>query len=182
MLLLRRAGPVVALLLFSALTPVRAPAQILSPGARLRITAPAQQVDRRVASLIAARGDTLTVRYEGAADPVNLPVGQLTRVEVSRGRHGHLLTGAVAGLVAGTVVGGAIGASYDDEESAWVSPIIFVLAAGLGASAGLVAGGVTGAAIRTERWVTIPPSLLRPTVGMWRPAEGGLGLRVSVFF
>ena len=119
-------------------------------------------------TVVEVRGDTLL--FKGAGGGIILvPAASLTRLEVRRGTHSHLFTGAVTGLLIGAVVGGAIGYSLTSDESEYSGVGVV-----LGAPVGLV-GAVVGAVVgsrQTERWERLR---LPVSVGLL-PGTGTIGL------
>jgi hypothetical protein len=101
----------VRLLLFAAATfvsPIEQHAQTLElePGAKVRVVAPALWAARYQATIGARRGDTLSLVRQKAA-PIDVPLGSVTRIDVSRGRSRR--AGAIRGIVWGAGVGVALG-------------------------------------------------------------------------
>ena len=167
----------------------------LAVGSRARVTASALGPDRRVATVLAHRGDTLALRPEGTQDSLALPLAQVTRLEVSRGERGRVRRGLALGLLGGAVLGAAGGyAMYESDPCAGesieslgclASPPLsrseeMLVGAGLGGLLGAVAGGVAGALWRTERWERVPlgPRVARVRV---RP-DYRRGLTLAVAF
>ena len=173
----------------------QAPAALpIADGTRARVTAPALGPSRRVATVIAQRGDTLVLRSEGALNSVAVPLAGVTGLEVSRGRHTRVRRGLAVGLVTGAVVGAV--ASYaaykpdtcgETELGCFLSPLPefsrsdeTVLGAIGGGLLGAAVGSVVGLAWRTERWerVSLPPRIARVRLA---PTPGG-GLAIGVAF
>lgn len=80
----------------------------LAPGARVRITQAGQQP--RVATVVAHTRDTLLVRWPDLTNTVAVPVAEISRLDVSTGRHRNLVKGMVLGTVGGAAVGALVGA------------------------------------------------------------------------
>lgn len=101
-----------------------------------------------------------------------IPLAGTTKLEQSRGRKGHALTGALIGAAAGAAATvGLLIASRDDSEfttgmALAMGGVAFVLP-GVGIGAGI------GAAVRTDRWETVPlperPGSIRPAVAVRIP-------------
>jgi len=165
-----------------------APAASLRPGARVRIARIA--VKPLVATVVARIGDTLVVRAPGLAKPLALPLAEISRLDVSTGRHRNLGKGMLVGIVAGGAVGaglgavtyqpctsteflGCLGAPSDRGESVTIGGI-------LGGALGLVAGSLIGAA-RRDTWKRVPLDGSRVAVSV-RPRAHGAGLGVALQF
>src|SRR5262245_31142734 len=75
----------------------------LHAGARLRVTVhePSQAQRQLVGSLRTFDSETLTLSSSDSGGPVALPRPTITRVEISRGRHGHVAMGLLLGAVLG---------------------------------------------------------------------------------
>src|SRR5829696_6913101 len=76
-----------------------APTASINPGARVRITQAGQQ--SRIAVVVARRSDTLLVRWPEFTTTVAVPLGEISRLDVSSGRHRNLRKGAVLGTLVG---------------------------------------------------------------------------------
>ena len=62
----------------------------LHPGQRVRVTAAAYGLEKRIATFAAMRADTLVLT---ADTTMSCPVSAVTRLEVSTGRRGHFWMG-----------------------------------------------------------------------------------------
>lgn len=145
----------------------------LSPGARVRVTVgvpvaerhlgafSSRPVRRLVGTLEAVRADTLVLREKTLQ---LVPVDSVRLLEVSRGRHREIWTGAAIGFAIGAVAGGLSGAllSSSCESSECVDPGEFIVGStlGLGVAGGLI-GAVVGAATETDTWEEVPLDRLR---------------------
>ena len=145
------------------------------PGARVRVTHPDEGT--RVGTALALTDDLLFVRWADGSDTVGVSLAEVTRLEVSMGRHKYrALKCAGMGLVAGAAVGALAGAaSYGNSDSfigkgAFAAGGAFVLGS-LGGLIGLVSG-----VVRSETWHELP--LDRSRVGILGPA-GGHGTRLG---
>ena len=126
----------------------------LTPGTRVRLTAPALNLpDREEGRVLALRRDTLDVRLEGISDSLALPLAYVTTLEVSPGRHSAVGKGVFLGLITGGLLGALVGAqTYHPCDCinlgrGWNAGIGGVI----GGLAGMVVGGVIGAHGR-ETW------------------------------
>jgi hypothetical protein len=141
----------------------------LMPGTRVRVTHPAEGI--RVGTALALTDDLLFVRWADGTDTVGVPLAEVTRLDVSSGRHKYLaLKHAGIGLVAGAGLGAIAGAvSYDDSHSfaghgAFVAGGAFALGT-LGGLIGLVSG-----VLQSETWQQLP--LAQSRVGVLVPSGG----------
>ena len=161
-------------------SPAPAPEPAVAPGTRVRITVPGEA--RRVGTVVAIVGDTLVAQWErGGARGVAL--SQLSRLEVSRGRHRRPWRGAGLGLALGATVGAVVGAAtYEGCEGRancmelggpGTNAVAAALVIGV---AGAAVGGVLGASRPTEAWRSVPRERLRVGITM---LPGGLGLALS---
>ncbi len=124
---------------------------------------------RRIGKVREARGDSLSVVWlDGGA--ATLPMADIARLDVSRGRRRFVLRGLIIGAFAGAGAGAIVGAlSY--SEPACVAPCVVddewfgrdfntVLGAYFGGLGGLLAGGAVGTFGRRESWERVPlPSI-----------------------
>ena len=135
---------------------------LLRPGVRVRVsTAPqTSQPDWLVGTVTDVSSDRLTIRSQrDSAREMQWARKDLVRLEVSRGRRSHWLTGLGLGFLAGGAVGAAIGyqALHEGHDLAPRD------AALMGAIPGAVGGGLIGLAIgsgsKSERWQAIPVTM-----------------------
>jgi hypothetical protein len=143
----------------------------LQEGVRVRVTR--SHGRSVVGTYLGAEMDSVRVLQEGHERPQRLPAGDVSKIEVSRGRSrakGALIKGLI-GLGIGAVSGAIVGAAtYSDSDSTVCNadfgcgPAFCILicsksqAAGLvgtiGAAAGLVIGTITGVVTGQEQWQT----------------------------
>ena len=155
--------------------------QTLTPGSRVRITHPGEGT--RTGTVVALTADTLEVRLAGRIEPAHLPLAELTRLDVSRGRERHMGNagkGLVIGAVAGVVAGLAAGDDDCSNKLVCISrPAGAVLGGAFFGGIGGVLGLVSGV-IPSESWERVP--LQERRVSLVVPAHGrgaGLGLRLA---
>ena len=160
------------------------PTKLLRPGARIRITQPGEHP--RVAILVARNSEELVVQGPKLANDEGVPLGQITRLEVSTGRHRNVLKG----MALGTAIGGAGGllfgaAAYqpctsmcimapnDRGESAAIGGVLF-------GTLGLLVGTIAGVQSH-DSWQRVPLDDLRAraTVGL---QASGRGVGVTLKF
>ena len=162
-----------------------APAASLVPGARVRIKT-RDDAKPRIAIVVAHTADTLSVRLPEFANTVAMPLDEITRLDVSLGRHRNVTRGIVVGTVAGGTVGALVGAmSYqkctsqcllapeDRAQSAAIGGIV-------GGGLGFLVGSLTGLA-RQDDWKRVPLDGKRVAVSV-RPRSHGAALGVTLEF
>ena len=141
------------------------------PGDRVRIWT----ADRRaIGFLIALTEDTLVIAEQEDRHTVlhTYRTGTVRSFEVSRGRHGHPVTGIFVGALFGAAAGLAIGDAVCASDDWCFGPLVGLI---VGPPSGALLGGITGALIRTDRWVTV--SGRRMTVSI---APTGRGVAIGV--
>ena len=165
-----------------------APAATLPPGARVRIARIAEKP--LVATVVTRVGDTLIVRAPGLANPLAVPLAEISQLDVSTGRHRNVGKGILVGIVAGGAVGAGLGAATyqpcestefmgcflapkDRGESVRVGGVV-------GGALGLVVGALIGAP-RRDTWKRVPLDGSRVAVSV-RPRAHGAGLGVVLQF
>lgn len=160
---------------------LRAQQTSVSPGERVRVTAPDFQ--RRVGTVVAVRADTLVFQARGAELPVPLSIPDVSRLQVARGRQSPIrgaLIGSGVGALAGYGIAAALVAGEECDASDCLGPreiaAFFVWA---GAT---VTGAIGGALIaaQTERWVSVPLASLAPAGAVTRPGGVPRGTLVRV--
>ena len=143
--------------------PDTASAQRLTPGQRIRVTAPRLQMQRQPGQLVRFDRDSLILVSAGQRWFV--PRQLLTQLDASGGRRGHLLAGVLVGAVVGAVAG-LIAISPEGTctgSGDYGAVCRGVVAFSVGAGAAL--GALVGTLVRTERWVPVPldsPQFVRP--------------------
>ena len=167
------------------------------PGARVRITAPSVSAEQFIGEVVRVSGDTLVVTakmfrsmVKGAPTYISkrleVPFASVTRLDVSRGKKNHILTGALVGLLVGGGVGAIHGSSLGDDDPEPFSIITLTAeqkaaAWGIGFGAvGLVIGAAIGATKKTDIWKPVPLDRIR--VSMAPQRHGGLALSASFEF
>lgn len=131
-------------------------------GERVRITTPSQRGPYRyVGGVAEVRGDTLMVQTGDAAAPRPVAIADISKLEVSRGKHGNgrrgMLYGTLIGAGVGTIAGAASYKKPDCAGSTWFCDTgrgADAFAGGLvGGVIGFAIGGIWGATHSSERWV-----------------------------
>ncbi len=164
---------------------------VLAPGARLRLTAPAIARERMVGRLISEDADSL--RLEVGTGVITLPRESVTKVEIShsRSRRAH---GARLGLLVGAVAGAALGYAMGEDQKdavpfctlggcATLGPFWLnkpASAAAVGIFFGAVGAGVGALVSPGEKWASIPNQRVRLSLA---PAPGrGVVAQLTIGF
>ncbi len=148
-------------------------------GTRVRVTAPELDLDKYDGTVVAVRGDTLTV------GTVQVPLASVTRLDVHQGRKGNGGKGAIIGTLVGLPTGLALGVFYqqacsnssDIGQTCLGLVPIGAVAVGL---AGALVGGTVGALMKTDRWSEVPLERLR--VSLAPQGDGRFAFGLSVRF
>lgn len=164
----------VAALFFSS--PVAAQMAGLEAGTRVRVTSPPDELNKHVTIVIEVRHDSIVV--SGRSGQRTVAVANITALDVSTGKRGHMLRDGAVGLGVGALLGGVLMKSASDDcpgggaYGACGAPVLEAEATAFGAlvlgSLGLLTGAAVGAFWdRSDRWepggaavkATIAPSL-----------------------
>ena len=126
-------------------------AQWVEPGARVRVSG--EHAPRLVGRFVRRIGDTLEIEPENRLGIVRLPLGQVRRLEVSRGRTTGAKTGMVVGILTGLGLAAVITLGHPDGagDLGTQADLFKVAAVGLG-SVGLVSGVIIGSFTTHETW------------------------------
>lgn len=165
-----------------------ASAASLRAGTRVRITQEGQQP--RIAEVVTGRADTLFVRWPEFASTTAVPLAEVSRLEVSTGRHRKVLRGAVVGTLSAGAAGFVLGAAtYSPCTS--TEPFGCLLAPtsrGESAAVGGAVGGVLGLIVGTlvglpnrEGWQRMSLDARRVAVAV-TPRASSTSLGVTVRF
>ncbi len=168
---------------------------LLTPGMRVRVTAPAAGLDRTVGTVRAVRGREIVLEPEWPrpawsraghqADSLGVSVSldSVRSLEVSLGTHSRFWDGAGVGAVVGGVGLALVGAASAASCQGFICFSPAAVAAGGLVAGGLIGGllgGIVGGTIVTDRWVSVPLGGDRISL---RVAPGGrLGLGASWAF
>jgi len=163
-------------------------AAAIRPGTRVRITQAGQKP--RIAIMVAPRADTLLVRWPEHSNAVAVPLAEVSRLDVSTGRHRKLLKGAMVGTLSAGTVGALLGAvTYSpckttEAFGCFLAPTggseSALLGGAVGGVLGLVVGTIAGVPSR-EGWHRVPLEARRVAVAV-TPRGRATGLGVSLRF
>lgn len=166
----RAVAPVVGVLLLAVPSFGAEGEPVLVPGARVRVTAPRLAPEPLVGAVEALPGETLVLESRKRGPAVRIPLDEITRLEISRGRPRR--KGALLGAAIGGAVGLAITLSCSSESDCDTAAVGALY--GLG---GLALGAAVGAAATRERWEDLPPKRIRVSLV---PTCRGLAIRASL--
>ena len=178
----------VILPLITPVTGLAAQQTLVTPGARVRISAPTVAESPLLGTVVALPADTLIVDALGYADPLALSLASLARLEVSQGRESRTLNtlkgagvGSLIGVGAGLATVGILCAINDTDtwDCDFDDPYIglaFAVYGTLGLAIGALTGAIIGSTKDVDRWVDVPLDRLRFSL---TPSEHLLGLTVS---
>ena len=153
----------------------------IGPGSRIRIIAEleAGRSGIRSGTVVTLGADTVVLRLDRGGDSVPFALARISRIELSRGRKGHIAAGVGLGFLAGAGTGALIGALAAPKGTEEGSAIHAALGAGVGAGIGMLVGAGFGA-IKTEQWEVVPSS--RWHVSAWPAGSDGFTLALSLRF
>ena len=141
---------VVPVTLHAQLEKIDAPA--LETGTRARILEAAPDSKFTLITVASARPDSLLYSLGGSSNTRSLGWQQITKMEVSAGRHRHLGLGLGLGFLTGTLSGIALGATGQHGETRTLNELSGAIG---GATFGTIIGGTAGFFWRTERWIPV---------------------------
>jgi hypothetical protein len=135
----------------------------LDTGTRARILGAPPLSKFTTITVVSARPDSLLYKVGGSSGTRSLGWQQIAKMEVSGGRHRHVVRGVVLGLVIGPLLGIWQGAAGQHGEGRTLNELGGFFG---GAFFGPIIGGTTGFFWRTERWIPVylpqPASTLNP--------------------
>ena len=102
-------------------------------GSRVRLSAPELGARKQAGIVTEVRGDTLLFTADNRSTRTPVPTGSLTGLEISRGMHSHVASGAALGFLGGAVVGGVIGKVAGGSTKSTLIGAVAGAAAGTGA-------------------------------------------------
>ncbi len=153
----------------------------LQPGQRMRVRSTVAHTAELVGVFEGVRADTLMVRDDDRSVATAVPLATVDRLQVSRGRHSHWMTGAAIGFAVGAVTGVIVGvAGHNDTDWLIGSGASAFLGAVLLAPIGAGTGPVVGLLVRTERWQTVPLDGIGPGSPAGPDGRLGVGVRLAI--
>jgi hypothetical protein len=153
--ILPRGGVALALTALLLATPGALQAQQadqLSPGTRIRVTAPRSSLDPYVGSLVRFSSESVTLDLEDGAPDLTLPLARVRRIEVSEGEGSKVVTGAVVGFGLGATASLLFLAGFCSSSDTICGGDEWLTAFAVIALPPTLVGAGVGLLIRKERW------------------------------
>lgn len=162
----------------------------IAPGDRVRVTAPSMDLEKGVGTVAALETDTLVVNTGERADALEVPLADVTKLEVHRGQKSRTGRGALIGAGVGALAGVATvaiacasttgGCDFSesggsDELSDLAVATALVL---MGTVVGAGVGAIIGLATRVDRWQAVPLDDIR--VGPSPVTPDGVAVSVTL--
>lgn len=157
-------------------------AQSVATGDRVRATVEARS-GRLAGTLVEWVQDTLYLAPDGSADGgtvTAIPVGTLSRFEVSKGLRSNAGKGALIGGAIGLLVGGGMSIIAGSTVDTEVTSTDYLAFTGLVTLGGVGLGALIGALSKSERWEEFPVDGLR--LGIAPGGDGGYQLTAVLRF
>ncbi|MGE0353405.1 MAG: hypothetical protein AB7I33_04155 [Gemmatimonadales bacterium] len=132
-----------------------------TPGERVRVTPSSLGARAQAGELLWLDRDSLVLAAQGRR--WTIPADMVRRLERSRGRRGHPVTGLAVGAAAGLLAGAILfspGGNACTGSGNYGERCLYYRAGILAGGVGL--GALVGALIRTERWEPVALESLRP--------------------
>ncbi|HJU89451.1 MAG TPA: hypothetical protein VJ672_08670 [Gemmatimonadaceae bacterium] len=146
-----RPAQIVRLISLLAVTVSTASAQELTPGARVRVSAPDFGIDKRKGTLVRMTRDSVTIDLSGRRPIVTLPIRGIVCLDVSRGK--HTAVGFVNGAFIGVLAGGLTGAWLSQQgDCGHMCGLAGMFGLAAGGAIDLVFGGAIGVRTAPDRW------------------------------
>ena len=191
---MRRATLTAAALLLALQVPVLAQESgVVQPGSRVRVSHhctetydPGERRERveceeQTGTVASVNSDSLVLNVNNEGTFATIPLGTVSRLQLSTGRGGAGTRGAAYGALAGAGLGIIFGiALCNSTEGSTNSPgACAVGGAVLVAIPGAVLGLMLGHSLGREGWVDVPVAGIALSVA---PVAGGVGLGITVQF
>jgi Mg/Co/Ni transporter MgtE len=132
--------------------PERINALALEAGTRARILGAPADSKFTLITVASTEPDSLLYSLGGNSNTRSLGWQQITKMEVSAGRHRHLGLGLGLGFLTGILAGIALGATGQHGETRTLNELSGAIG---GATFGTIIGGTAGFFWRTERWIPV---------------------------
>jgi hypothetical protein len=143
-------------------------------GSRVRVT---QAHSVLAGSLLATNEESLTVAGDGSKVPALIRRSDVTRLEVSRGKHSAAVWGALGGAVVFGVLSYPAWQACGDCSGSPPAAMVIGFAVG----GGLI-GALIGSLITSDRWHEVPVSSVQIGIAPLVTPGGRLGVSLSVGF
>jgi hypothetical protein len=148
----------------------------------VRVTAPSLDLDKGVGTVAALETDTLVVNTEQRADALEVPLADVTKLEVHRGQKSKTGTSALIGAGFGAALGVSVAliGCADNEclsDGDATAGVAVLLGAG-GALLGAGLGALIGSGTKVDRWETVPLDDIR--VGPSPVTPDGVAVSVTL--
>ena len=156
----------------------------LGAGTRIRVTA-APPITAFIGAVVTQSADTLVFRRDADGSTVAVPVGQVSRLDMSGGTRTHKLRGATIGLLAGVGIGALLGLATGPDQCTGECLFGPQFAAAVVGTAGGVVGALVGTLIgarSTEIWNPVPSAAGAARIGIAPTPRGGVALTASLAF
>jgi hypothetical protein len=131
----------------------------LQGGVRARIFGPTTYPKYELITVASARPDSLRYSLDRGLDTTSIAWQQISKMDVSKGRHRNIGRGAGIGLLVGAIAGAMLGSNAPGDEFRGIKR---TLQGVLGGALGGLGGAAIGSAWRSENWM--PVSLPRTPV------------------
>jgi hypothetical protein len=161
--------------------------QELSVGARVRVSAPALEIDSRTGVLTRVTPDSLSISFRGDPSSLVIAFDRVSQLDVSVGKNRVIgfLRGATVGTLFGALAGIGVGALMVSRctpaPDGMPCGIVYIATLPIGTGVGLIAGGIIGAVKAPDRWEDV--SLPRGGDGLgMRGAISPMRLGLSISF
>ena len=191
---MRRATLTAAALLLALQAPVLAQESgVVQPGSRVRVIHHCTETydpgerreqvecEEQTGTVASLNSDSLVLNVNNKGTFSSIPLGTVSRLQLSTGRGGAGARGALYGGLAGAFVGGLAGlavcSSVEDSNN---SPGACAVGGALAVSIpGALVGLMIGHSIGKEKWVDVPVEGIAMSLV---PAAGGVGIGITVQF
>lgn len=130
----------------------------LTPGTRIRVSAPRTSLDPYVGSLVRLSAESVTLAVESGESALTLRLARVRRIEVSGGEKPKVVTGAAIGFGVGAAASLLFLAGFCSDPDTVCGGDEWLTAFAVIALPPTVVGAGIGLLIRTERWREVEPA------------------------